>query len=58
MAKKFDSIQEIDGKRETIKLGVRINELWYVQNRDEGKHLEMILMDDKVHIYFPYSYRR
>ncbi|WVY95059.1 hypothetical protein V8G54_034147 [Vigna mungo] len=45
--KEFDNIKEIDGKRETLKLGVRINDLWHVNNRNGSKHLEMILMDDK-----------
>jgi len=39
MTKKFDLINDIDGKRETLKLGVRITDLWIVQNRDSSKHI-------------------
>ena len=51
MAKKFDSIKDVDGKRETIKLGVKIIDLWFVQNGDGSRHIEMILMDGMVHIF-------
>jgi len=51
MAKKFDLINDIDGKRETLKLGVRITDLWIVQNRDSTKHIQMILVDHKVYHY-------
>jgi len=50
MAKKFDMIKYIDGKRETLKLGVRVFDHWYVNNRDSSVHFEMILIDQKVHI--------
>jgi len=43
-------IKDINGNRETLKLGVRINDLWKVKNRDEGKHIEMVLVDDKVSV--------
>ncbi|XP_027927634.1 uncharacterized protein LOC114184525 [Vigna unguiculata] len=52
MAKKLDMIKDIDGKRETLKLGVRVVDHWYVQSRDSTLQLEMILMDenaDKIH---------
>jgi len=48
MAKKFDTVKDIDGNRETLNLGVRINDLWEVKNRDGGKHIEMVLVDDKI----------
>jgi len=50
MAKKFDMIKDIDGKRETLKLGVRVVDQWYVNNSDSSVHFEMILIDQKVHI--------
>jgi len=34
MAKKFDMIKDIDGRRETLKLAVRIVDLWYVESWD------------------------
>jgi len=48
MAKKLDMIKDIDGKRETLKLGVRVIDYWYVKSRNYNLHLEMILMDQKV----------
>ncbi|XP_027932882.1 replication protein A 70 kDa DNA-binding subunit C-like [Vigna unguiculata] len=52
MAKKLDMIKDIDGRRETLKLGVRVLDLWYIHNRESNVHLEMILIDqmgDKIH---------
>ncbi|XP_027915992.1 uncharacterized protein LOC114175433 [Vigna unguiculata] len=52
MAKKLDMIKDIDGKRDTLKLAVRVVDHWYVQSRDSTLQLEMILMDenaDKIH---------
>jgi len=51
MVKKLDMIKDIDGKRETLKLGVRVVDHWYVQSRDSTLQLEMILMDENVSIY-------
>jgi len=48
MAKKFDMVKDVNGNWETLKLRVWINDLWEVENRDVGKHIEMILVDDKV----------
>jgi len=50
MAKKFDKVKDIDGRKETLKLGVRVLDLWYIHNRDSNVHLEMILIDQKVRI--------
>ncbi|KAL2317211.1 hypothetical protein Fmac_031087 [Flemingia macrophylla] len=43
---KLDLIKEIDGRKETLKLAVRITDLWCVQNRGT-RSLEMIIMDSK-----------
>jgi len=48
MAKKFDMIKDIDGKRETLKLAVRIVDLWYVESWESKRSMEMILIDQKV----------
>jgi len=45
MAKKLEMIKDIDGKRETLKLGVQVVDHWYVQTRDSNLQLEIILMD-------------
>jgi len=48
MAKKFDMIKDIDGRRETLKLVVRIVDLWYVESWDSKRSMELVLMDQKV----------
>ena len=48
MARKFDLIKDIDDKKETLKLAVRVKDLWFVQNRDTNRHMELILLDQKV----------
>ena len=48
MARKFDMIKDIDGKRETLKLVVRIVDLWFVESWDSKRNMEMILTDQKV----------
>ena len=48
MARKFDWIKEIDEKKETLKLVVRVKDLWFVQNWDMNRHMELILLDQKV----------
>ena len=50
VAKKLDMIKDIDGKRETLKLAVKVVDHWYVQSRDSTLQLEMILMDENVSI--------
>ncbi|XP_027932719.1 uncharacterized protein LOC114188320 [Vigna unguiculata] len=47
MARKFDWIKEIDEKKETLKLVVRVKDLWFVQNWDMNRHMELILLDQK-----------
>jgi len=48
MARKLDLIKDIDDKKETLKLVVRVKDLWFVQNRDNSRHIELILLDQKV----------
>jgi len=48
MARKLDPIKDIDDKKETLKLVVRVKDLWFVQNRDNSRHMELILLDQKV----------
>jgi len=48
MARKLDMIKDIDDKKETLKLAVRVKDLWFVQNRDNNRHMELILLDQKV----------
>jgi len=48
MARKFDLIKDIDEKKETLKLVVRVKDLWFVHNRNTNRHMELILLDQKV----------
>jgi len=48
MAKKIDMIKDIDGRREILKLVVRIIDLWYVESWDSKRSMEMVLTDQKV----------
>ena len=41
-------VKDIDEKKETLKLAVRIKDLWFVQNRDNSRHMELILLDQKL----------
>jgi len=52
MARKLDLIKDIDDKKETLKLAVRVKDLWFVQNRDNSRHMELILLDQKVMQFF------
>ena len=38
----------IKGKREILKIVVRITNLWFVQSVDKKRHLEMTVMDEQV----------
>jgi len=51
MARELDMIKDIDGNRETLKLAVRIIDLWVMGNKNSSGskgHIKMILMDQKV----------
>lgn len=53
MARLVDKIKDIDNTKETLKLAVRIIDLWCLQGRDKSEHAEMIVIDDegdKIHI--------
>jgi len=56
MAKKLDMIKDIYGRRETLKLGFRVLDLWYIHNRESNVHLEMILIDQMVIIMYFFFY--
>jgi len=48
MVRKFDMIKDIDDKKETLKLVIKVQDLWFVQNRDSSRHMKLILLDQKV----------
>ena len=48
MARIADKIKTIDGSKETLKLAVRITELWFVGTPGRSKQAEMIIVDSDV----------
>lgn len=48
ISQNFDLVEDIDDSTKTLKLVVQIMDLQYVQTRDNSRHLEMGLMDEKV----------
>lgn len=45
MSQNFDMIGTVDDSEETLKLVVRIVDLWIMQPHETSKNLEMVLMD-------------
>ncbi|KAG5040049.1 hypothetical protein JHK82_012189 [Glycine max] len=53
MARIADKIKTIDGSKETLKLAVRITELWFVGTPGRSEQAEMIIVDsngDQIHV--------
>ncbi|XP_040867682.1 uncharacterized protein [Glycine max] len=53
MARRRDFIRDIDNTKDTLKLVVRIIDLWFVETKDKFEQAEMIIMDenvDKIHV--------
>ena len=48
MAHIADKIKNIDGSKETLKLTVRIIELWFVGTPGRSEQAEMIIVDSDV----------
>ena len=44
----FNLLKDMDDIRETLKIGVRIIDMWMVENCDNNVHLEMVVMDKEV----------
>ncbi|KAG4918338.1 hypothetical protein JHK82_055793 [Glycine max] len=52
MARISDKIRSIDGSKETLKLAVRITDLWFVGTPDKSEQAEMVFVDsegDQIH---------
>ena len=43
-----DKIKTIDGSKETLKLAIRITELWFVGTPDRSEQAEMVIVDSNV----------
>lgn len=51
MAKRIDTIANINGEKDLWKLAPRITDVWIVVNKGQERHLEMVIMDAKVYSY-------
>lgn len=51
MARRLNSIYEVDDSKETWKLPIRIMNIWCVDSK-QGGNTEMLLIDEKVMCYF------
>ncbi|KAG5035153.1 hypothetical protein JHK87_010063 [Glycine soja] len=53
MARAPDKIKSIDGSKETLKLAVRIIDLWFIGIPSKSKQAEMVIVDsngDEIHV--------
>ena len=48
MARIPDKIKNINGSKETLKLVVRITDLWFVGTPDKSEQAEMVIVDFDV----------
>jgi len=51
MARRRDFIRDIDNTKDTLKLVVRIIDLWFVETKDKFEQAEMIIMDENVVLF-------
>lgn len=51
MARRMDFIRDINNTKDTLKLAVRIIDLWFVQAKDKSEQAEMIIMDENVVLF-------
>ena len=56
MARIPDKIKDIDGLKETLKLAVRIIDLWFVGTPDKSEQAEMIIVDSDVCFYLVFVF--
>ena len=48
MARSPDKIKSIDGSKETLKLSVRISDLWFIGTPNKSEQAEMVFVDSDV----------
>ena len=56
MARIPDKIKDINGSKETLKLAVRITDLWFVGTPDKSEQAEMIIVDSDVCFYLVFVF--
>ena len=49
MARIPDKIRSINGSKETLKLAVRITDLWFVGTPNKSEQAEMVFVDSEVY---------
>ena len=54
MARAPDNIKSINGSKETLKLVVRITDLWFVGTFNRSEQAEMVITDS--HVWFSLSF--
>ncbi|RZC02544.1 hypothetical protein D0Y65_017603 [Glycine soja] len=55
MAHSPDKIKSIDGSKETLKLSVRISDLWFIGTPNKSEQAEMVFVDfdgDEIHVVY------
>ncbi|KAH1253538.1 hypothetical protein GmHk_04G010167 [Glycine max] len=53
MARSLDKIKSIDGLKETLKLSVRISDLWFIGTLNKSEQAKMVFVDsdgDEIHV--------
>ena len=51
MARCRDFIRDIDNTNDTLKLAIRIINMWFVETKDKSEQAEMIIMDENVVLF-------
>ena len=55
MARTPNEIKFIDGSRETLKLAVRITNLWFVGTPNKSEQAEMVIVDSDVWFFLNFK---
>ena len=56
MAHSPDKIKNIDGSKETLKLAVRITDLWFIGTPNKSEQAEMVFVDSDVYFNFVFFF--
>ena len=58
MARSPDKIKNIDGSKETLKLSMRITDLWFIGTPNKSEQAEMVFVDSDVCFNFLFFFSR
>ena len=56
MARSLDKIKSIDGLKETLKLSVRISDLWFIGTLNKSEQAKMVFVDSDVCFNFVFFF--